>query len=125
MTEQLGTENLKKEIDLALTIVNIVIQARADGKLDMADFALLLQLIPVLGPAGSAMGQVVPELKDLDEAEGLTLVAYVVAKLATDDKKAALIVEKSLKLLVAGYELEKAITYVPTDAEVLAEAAKV
>lgn len=110
MTEQKGITSLKAEIDLVTTLVNIVIQAKKDGKIDAADLALLMQLVPVIGPAATGFGEVVPELKDLSETEGAELIAYVAGKIGGLSIKAQAIVEKSLKAAIALYELEKAIT---------------
>jgi len=111
--ENLGIGNLKSELDLGLAIVSMMKQAKADGKVDAADLGLLLQLIPVVGPAAGGLSQVVPELKDLSEAEGIELVVYVMNKLTVEDEKARLIVEKGLKWAVASSELGKAITFEP------------
>lgn len=107
---QLGIENIKKEVNLCVTLVKIIQQARADGKVDAADLALLMQLVPVIGPAAESLEKVVPEFKDMDAADGAALTAYVMTSLAVEDTKAAKIVEKSLKLALCLYELEKAIT---------------
>lgn len=109
MTELKGVDSLKKEIDLGVTLVSIVSQAKKDGKVDAADMALLLQLVPVMGPAAEGLSEVMPELKDLSTSEAAELVAYVMAKLSLGDAKATKIVEKALKFAVAAYELEQAI----------------
>jgi hypothetical protein len=76
---------------------------------DAADLGLLMQLVPVIGPAVESIGEVIPEAKDLSEAEAAELTAYIVAKLVIEDAKARLILEKALGLAVAGFGLYKAV----------------
>lgn len=110
MTEQKGIEGLKKVVDLGLTLVDIGTSAMKDGKIDAADLGQLMKLVPVIEPAVSNFGEVIPELKDLSTDEAIELVAYVSGKLMIENAKARLIVEKALKAAVAAFELVKAIT---------------
>lgn len=105
----MDVKNLKEVIDLALTGVEVVVKAKQDGKLDAADLGLLIQLVPAVGPAIDGIGEIPAELKDLDSAEAQELVAHVMAKLVIDDPKAVAIINASLKLVVGGLDLYKAL----------------
>jgi hypothetical protein len=104
-----GIQNLKEVVDLVLVGHKIAVQAQADGKIDFADAALLMQLIPVVSPALAGIDQVVPEALDLDAAEGVELVAHVAANLAVENEKAKAIIVEALKFAVQGVQLAKAI----------------
>lgn len=104
-----GTKNLTEVVDLALAGVDTFVKAKADGKIDAADLGLLLSLIPAVGPAIDGIGEIPAEIKDLDVAEAQALVAHVMAKLTITDDKAIAVINASLKMLVAGLELAKAL----------------
>lgn len=104
-----GTKELKELLDLALAGVESGVKMAEDGKFDVMDLAHIWPTVQAAPAAFAGVGQIPAELKDLDSSEAAELVAHVVAKLAVDDAKAMAIVEASLKLLVAGHGLYKAI----------------
>lgn len=109
MEEQKSVKELKECLDLVLAGLEIGVKASADGKVDAQDLGHLLMLVPTIGPAMEGIGEIPAELADLSEAEAAELIAHVMAKLAVEDEKARLVIGKGLKVLVAGYDLVKAI----------------
>lgn len=106
-------KNLIEVVDFGLDLVQLGVDVAADKKVDMADLGLLLSRAPLLigeGVAAVEGASLIPqELSAMKEEDAAAVVAHVVAKLAVDDAKAKLIVEKSLKAAFAAYELGKAI----------------
>jgi hypothetical protein len=109
MESKLGIEEVKQVLDLALAGVSVGASAMKDGHLGVEDLGYLMQLVPVVGPAVAGASKVPAELADLSEEEAAEVVAYVMAKLAIDNAKAVLVIEKALKTAVSVYELAKAI----------------
>ena len=68
---------LKSLVSVGAALGSVAGATMADGKVDVKDLALLPRLIPVF-PALLAIdfAQVVPEAKDLSEAEALELVEH-------------------------------------------------
>lgn len=106
----LGTEAIVVEIDALLEGVAVYKEASADGKIDLNDAGLLLQLVPFIGPAIAGGGQVLPEFKDLTTPEAEALVAHVMSKLALDNPKAQAVAEAALEFAASGFKLFKAVS---------------
>lgn len=104
-----GTQEFKDLIDLALALVEAGLEVSADKKIDVTDLAAIMKVIPLVGPAVEHIGDIPSELGDLDADEAGELVAHVMGRLAIDNAKAALVVNKSLKTILAVFELFKAI----------------
>lgn len=104
-----GTKELKEVVDLGLGVVDVLHAAKADGKVGLEDIGLLLQLIPVVGPAVQGIDQIPAELADMDVQEASDLVAHVMAKLLIDDVKAKEVVVAALGLGVSALKLYKAV----------------
>lgn len=64
-----GTKELKELLALPLSIHMAYDLAMADGKLDLADLALLMGPAMKIGPALQGIDKVPGELKDMDDAE--------------------------------------------------------
>jgi hypothetical protein len=109
MSESKGVKDLTDVIDLALAAVNVVQSAKKDGHIGVEDLGLVLQLIPLAGPALDGVGQIPAELKDLSAEEAAQVVAHLGAKLGIEDSKAMHIAEAALKVAASGYSLVKAI----------------
>lgn len=105
-----GVKELIELLDLLLDAHSVVKQALSDGKVGLGDAALLFKLVPQIGPAVSGLSEVPAEVKDLTAAEAGQVVAHVMAKLAVEDAKARAIIAASLKVVVDGVELAKAIS---------------
>ena len=104
-----GTKDLTEVVDLVLSAVDVGKLALADGKVDFNDLALLVALIPSVGPALDGLSNIPGELRDLTEQEGLDLAAHVMGRLSVEDPKARRIVEASLKAAVSAYGVVKAL----------------
>lgn len=100
-----GIKETKEVLDLILTGVNIGVSVAADGKISVEDGALLMQLFPVVGPALSDISLVPQELGELSAEESAELIAHVGGKLTIGDAHVAAVINKSLKLVHAGFEL--------------------
>lgn len=105
----LGTNNLVVLIDALLDTGAAVKAVLADKKVGLDDLAVLVALMPKVGPAVSAAEEALKELKDLTAEEAAPLVSHVMAKLAVEDVKARAIVEASLSMGVAALKLIKAL----------------
>lgn len=103
------TDALKNLLNLVLEGISVGVEANKDGKIGWSDLALLGKLVDDVGPAISTLGEIPTELSQLDSADAAELVSHVMLKLMIDDVKARAVIEKSLKLAVAGYDLVKAI----------------
>ena len=89
--EKLGTQELKDVLGLGLALGELV-EALADG-VGISDIAKLVGVVKKAPAAVAALksGKVLPELKDLDDAEKAELKAYAASEfnLANDKVEAA------------------------------------
>lgn len=106
----LGIKETKEMIDLLLEGVSIGVKASADGKVSLDDAALLLGLIPKLGPAVSGAGDIPKEIGDLDATEAGQLVTHVMTNLAVTDAKARDLINDSLSVAYSAYKLIKTLS---------------
>lgn len=104
-----SVKELKEALLLLVEMANAGIEIAKDGKIGLDDVGTLLKIVPALGPAISGVTEIPSEVSDIDAEEVAELVGAVVAKLAVDDQKARLIIEKSLKTAAAVAELVMAI----------------
>jgi hypothetical protein len=109
MSENDKTDALKNVLNLVLEGLSVGLEANKDGKIGWSDLALLGRLVDDVGPMIATMGEIPTELSQLGSEEAAELVQHVMLKLMIDDAKARTVIEKSLKLVVAGYDLVKAI----------------
>lgn len=107
-----GIQNLKEIVDFGFAIQKAGAAALADGKIGIEDFQLIFGVIPTVQPAFSDLGEAVPELTDLDGAEAAELTAYIVGK-GTLPEHAAKVLEKSLKVAAAAWDLYKTLKEEP------------
>lgn len=110
MTEAKDTKGLTEVVDAILTGISVFKQAEADGKIDLSDLGLLLQLVPVVGPAISDASDIPAELKDLSTEEAAALVAHVMVKLSLGNEHAQAVATEALKFAAQGFALYKAIS---------------
>lgn len=96
--------NIKALVSVAAALGSVAGATMEDGKVDMKDLALLPKLIPVF-PALLAIDfkQVVPEAKDLSEAEALELVEHYKAEFAIPQADLEIKIEAVLSLCVRLY----------------------
>lgn len=118
----LGTDNLKKCVKFGIEIGEAVDASLADGHFSIADasnfFKPMMEVPSVVAAGKLAM----PELKDLDAAEAKELVDYVTTELNIANDKAEAVIEKSLKVAAALYEIYLSVKESKTVAVVAAEA---
>lgn len=93
--------SLKGLVSVGAAIGSVAGATMEDGKVDVKDLALLPKLIPVF-PALLAIDfkQVVPEAKDLSEAEALDLVEHFKAEFAIPQADVEIKIEAVLALCV-------------------------
>lgn len=101
VVEKKSVKELKDVVVLLAQIANSSVSALKDGKVGVEDLSLFLKLIPLLPAAVDGAAQIPAELKDVDAAEVKELADAVVANLALDNEKAALVVSKSLGVVIA------------------------
>lgn len=108
-TEVKDTKGLVEAVDLALGVVSVGKQAKADGKVDLNDLGLLLQLVPLIGPAVQDLSDIPAELKDLSTDEAAALIAHVGGKLSLGSAHAEKVATEALKLVAQAYSLFQAL----------------
>lgn len=98
-------KNLKEAVGLAVGILKTVKDAKADGSINAADLGLLIQLVPLVGPAVDGIGEVPSELADLSAAEAAELSAFIMAAHAVDGPKAQALIEGGFKVLAGAVQI--------------------
>lgn len=108
-------ENKKLDINNVKEVLEFGYELLITGKdvfghgVDVAKLpAHLIPLYQKAIPAFSDIGEVVPELKDLDASEAEQLVALIASK-GVEDAKVQEIVKRSLECAISAYKLVKAI----------------
>lgn len=91
----------KEVIALVIATANAINDARADGKIDYKDTALILPIIPKIGPAIDNIGEVPAELADLDPTEAAELVAQLQSDLNIGSDEVKQLIGSSLKWIAA------------------------
>lgn len=101
--EKIGIENLKKVIDLALQLEDMISPLVKKDKDMSRDLPAALMKLPMLFSSiqqVAAAGKAIPaEIKDLDAQEAKELISYVEKKLTLDNAKAQAVVKACLKLI--------------------------
>jgi hypothetical protein len=104
-----GINELTKLVDIIVDAIQDGVAVMADGKIDITDLSKLSNLVPDILAAVPGLGQTPAEIADLTFDEGHQLVQHVVQKLGVSNARALGIIEASLKLAAASYELIIAI----------------
>lgn len=102
-------KELKEVLDLVVGLVNAGIEVSKDGKINMADLGELVKVFPKIRPAIDNIGEVPSELSSLTSEDASDLISHIAMSLKIDDEKAKVIIDKSLKTIIAVYELVKVI----------------
>lgn len=104
-----GIDNTVAFVKFGGALAGAIKAAKADGKFDVGDLALIFPVVPLVGPMIAGVGQVPKELGDLSSAE-LDLLVAEVAKIEGIGDKADVIlkIKASLKFAHAGYEMYNA-----------------
>jgi hypothetical protein len=70
-------KNTKEVLDLIASIVKAVEASMADGKIDLADVAHLMTVLPKVGPAVDGVGEVGAEFAAITEETEADLALYI------------------------------------------------
>lgn len=106
----LGIANLKKVLALVLECANVADKVRKAEGSGVAKYAALMNLWDeVVAIGGVSFDQVLPEIKDLDDAEQAELYAFLKEKLALEADNAKLegIIEDMVGVLLEAEALVK------------------
>lgn len=109
VVEKKDVHQLKEVVLLSVEVINSAIAVAKDGKIGLDDLPQVLRLIPMVAGL-SGISEIPAEAKDIDADELADLTASIVAKLAVDDAKAKLVIEKSLKLIAVAGDLVLTLT---------------
>jgi hypothetical protein len=105
MTQVIGTPNTDEVIAAIAEGIKGYKSAASDGKLDWSDFGYLMPVFAKLGPAVDDINQVLPELKDLDAAEGQALIAKIVAASSESGEKVRAVLEGLIQVVSGGLKI--------------------
>ena len=108
MSDKKDIKNVMELLDFGYSALSFGKELLKDGKIHIEALGLILPLYPKAIAAYEGMGQVLPELADLDSSESEQLVAFVVGK-GIANEHAGAIIGKALKVGVAAIELIKEI----------------
>lgn len=100
---------LKNVVVLVSDIIEAGVEVAKDGKIGLDDAAVLVKLLPKIGPAIAGAGDIPAELEDLSSEEVVELAAAVAGELSVESEKAKQIIAASFKVLAALVELKAAI----------------
>lgn len=103
-----GIQNVIEVLDFGLSAKQVAQDIFKDGKFHFENLGELVPLYPKALAAYADAGEIIPELKDLDESELAQLVAFVGSK-GIADEHATLVVQQSLKVGISILNLVKAI----------------
>lgn len=101
-------KNLKEVLMFGLAVEKGGLKMFAGGKFHPEELDELFPILQAAGPAFEDIAEVVPEVKDLDEAEAAELIALVLGQGiegVVDNEKAVRVINKSLKVAVAAWGL--------------------
>lgn len=102
-------QNLKEMVSLVASGVNAGIKIAEDKKISMDDMQYVFAILQRLPAAVDGADKIPAELADMDSVESSELLAHVMKELSLGDVKTAQIVDKSLRTLLAIFDLVKAI----------------
>ena len=101
--KKLDMKETKEMVKLLFTGMKVVKEANADGEINMADFPLMMKVIPEITPAIQGADKIIDEIKDMDEAEANDLLNYVATEVGMVVEK-----EKLVEQIIAGIEFLRA-----------------
>ena len=96
-----GISNTENVVTLVLKVVGVIEQIKTEGKISVGDFALLMNLIPVVGPGLASLPAVPKELSDLSAEEVASLTAFITSSLGGTDAKALTVITNALAVVAA------------------------
>lgn len=107
---EVGIDETKDVVLFATLFADSIIKALADGKITFSDAPYFFSAMIKLPKAISGIDKVPAEISDLDENEMKELVQIVKDNLGVPTDQCKVIVEKSLALVYAAFDLIKAAT---------------
>lgn len=109
MAEKLGTQEVKDVVAGALGVSSLI-EAVADG-ISIGDIGELVQAARKVPAAIAAIksGKLIPELKDLDDAEKADLKKWSVDECDLEDDKAEAVIEQVLSVAIDLSDLLKVL----------------
>ena len=99
----------KEAVAFLAKVALAVKKALEDGKFSIGDVVYFSGAVMAASAAIGEVGEIPSELSDLSTAEALELVEVAVKEIPEMPEKSVEIVKASLKLVVAGVELYKAV----------------
>lgn len=106
----IGIEETKDVVLFATLFADSIIKSLADGKITITDAPYFFNAMIKLPKAISGIEKVPAEISDLDENEMKELIQIVKDNLGVPTDQCKTIVEKSLTLVYAAFDLIKAAT---------------
>lgn len=107
---EIGIDETKDVVLFATLFADSIIKALADGKITFADAPYFFGAMIKLPKAISGIDKVPSEISDLDENEMKELIQIVKDNLGVPTDQCKIVVEKSLALVYAAFDLIKAAT---------------
>lgn len=95
-----GIEKLKSLLAFPMSLHMAYDKAKSDGSINFQDAPLLLDPVMKLMPMLAAVGGVIPELKDLSDAEKDSLYAWAKANYDIADDQVEAKIEKGLAVVL-------------------------
>lgn len=108
MSGKRDIKNLKEVVDFGFAVTNTGLALYKDGKWHPENLGKALEIIPTVQPAFEDMDEVPAELADLDSNEVAELTSHILAK-GVLPAKASQVLDKSLRVAVAAWELVQTI----------------
>lgn len=106
MSEGIGA--LEAVVGLVAEIAQDLKKAKEDGKIDLADAALLFPIFNKALPVIQNIDKLGVELKDLDATEVQKLAGEVLAGLGLSDPKMAVYAQEGFNIVVSAFKIVKA-----------------
>jgi dihydroorotate dehydrogenase len=113
MTQIVGTPNTDEVLAAIVEGIKGYKAASSDGKLDWTDFGYLMPVMAKLGPAVEDIKEVIPELKDLDSAEGAALIAKLASLSGEAGDKVKAVLEGLIQVVSGGLKIYGAFKPAP------------
>ncbi len=109
MSENKGVKELSEVVECCVAMVNCGIIVAKDKKVSLDDLPALMSVIPKVIAAVEGVKEIPAEIHDLSTAEAGEVIAGLAAGLAIENEKAKLVVQASLKTMLAVKELVESV----------------
>lgn len=108
--ESLGINETKDVVLFAVLFANALMKTFADNKVSLTDLPHFFNVALKLPAALSGINKVPAEIKDVDENEIKELIQIIKDNLGLETDQAKVVLQKSLNLVYAVYDLVAAVT---------------